>query len=534
MTLKSKFRIMMVVFAAGLLTVAGLWIHSQYSTLLSEKQEKTKNLVEVPYSIVQRFSQLETNGKLSRAEAQRQAIQAVQPLRYEGQNYFWINDEHPTMIMHPTSPKLDGTDLTSLKDPAGTHMFVEMVKAAQAPEGGYVHYLWPKPGYDKPVPKLSYVKKFGPWGWIVGTGIYIDDVDAAWRHSALIAGLSVLACLLPLMAVALVTFRSTETRLASMVERFRDVAEGEGDLTKRIPVTAGDEIAELARWFNVFLDRLQNMIKSVASATHQVGGATEDVSNTTEQISANSHETSTQANVVSSAAEKVSQNLHSVATGAEQMGASIKEIAKSATEAARVATAAVRVAEDTTATVARLGKSSAEIAEVLKVISSIAQETNLLALNATIEASRAGEAGKSFAVVASEVKDLAKDTAKATEDIRQKVEAIQGDTTAAIQAIASMTGVINQINDISNTIATAVEEQNATTNEIARSLGEAARGSTEITSNIAGVAEAAESTSHGVADTQKATQQMLDMSAQLRKLVEQFKVDGDNGHRHVN
>jgi methyl-accepting chemotaxis protein len=183
------------------------------------------------------------------------------------------------------------------------------------------------------------------------------------------------------------------------------------------------------------------------------------------------------------------------------------------------------VAESTTATVFKLGESSSEIGQVIKVITSIAQQTNLLALNATIEAARAGEAGKGFAVVANEVKELAKETARATEDISHKIEAIQADTKAAVDAIASISKVINQVNDISGTIATAVEEQNATTNEMSRNINEAAQGSGEITSNIVGVAQAAQGATHGATDTQKAAQQLVETSSRLRKLVGQFKIN---------
>ncbi len=527
MSLKAKFWVMIAVSTCGLLAVASFWIQSEHSGLLTQKLQQTKQLVEVPYSLIEQQYQLEAAGKISRAEAQRGAIAAIRPMRYEGNNYYWINDEHPTMILHPLKPELEGTDLTSFKDPAGKALFVDAVKAARASDGGYVYYLWPKPGKEQPVAKLSFVKRFAPWGWVIGTGIYIDDVDSAWRQSALTAAGFALVCLLPLVVVSMATSRSTFIRLSDMVERFKDVAEGEGDLTKRIPITTHDEIGELAKWFNVFLDKLQDMIKSISTASHQVGGASNDVSNTSQRISANSQETSAQANVVSSIAEQVSQNLQTVATGAEEMGASIKEIAKNATEAARVATSAVKVAEATTATVAKLGESSAEIGQVVKVITAIAQQTNLLALNATIEAARAGEAGKGFAVVANEVKELAKETAKATEDISRKIEAIQTDTKAAVEAIASISGVIDQVNDFSNTIATAVEEQNATTNEMSRNVSEAARGSGEITSNIAGVAQAAESTARGATDTQNAAQLLVQMSGQLRELVEQFRVGAD-------
>jgi methyl-accepting chemotaxis protein len=289
-------------------------------------------------------------------------------------------------------------------------------------------------------------------------------------------------------------------------------------------VASADEIGLAGLALNGMKNNLHAVIQSISTSAMQVASASEELNATSQQITANSEETSAQADVVNKSAQAVSQNLQTVATGAEEMGASIKEIAKNATEAAKVATSAVKVAETTTATVSKLGDSSTEIGQVIKVITSIAQQTNLLALNATIEAARAGEAGKGFAVVANEVKELAKETAKATEDISRKIEAIQTDTKAAVDAIGTISGVIHQINDISSTIATAVEEQNATTNEMSRNVSEAAQGSGEITSNIAGVAQAAESTSRGAGDTQKASQQLVDTSAELRRLVEQFKI----------
>jgi methyl-accepting chemotaxis protein len=445
-------------------------------------------------------------------------------MRYGGTNYFWINDDHPTMIVHPIKPQLDGTDLTSFKDPSGKALFVEAVKAAQNPAGGYVYYLWPKPGSEKPVAKLSFVKRFAPWGWVIGTGIYIDDVDVAWRNDALkAAGLS-LVCLIPLLAVSLATSRSIFLRLRDIVDRIKDVAEGKGDLTKRIDIASTDEIGELAKWFNVFIDRLDEMVTAIAQNVFLLESASEELNATSQKIAATSEETSAQVKLVSAAAQQVSQNLQIVATGAEQMGVSIQGIARNATEAAKIATSAVTVTETTNATVSKLGDSSTEIGEVIKVITSIAQQTNLLALNATIEAARAGEAGKGFAVVANEVKELAKGTAKATHDIGGKIAAIQTDTKAAVEAIASIRVVINQVNNISTTIATAVEQQNITTNEMSRNVSEAATTSNNINNSIAGVAEAAESATRGAASTRKASQQLVRTSTILRELIGQFKI----------
>ena len=298
-----------------------------------------------------------------------------------------------------------------------------------------------------------------------------------------------------------------------------------------LPVTSADEIGVTTAALNKMKNNLRALIEAIANSAVQVAGASEELSSTSQNITANSEETSAQARVVSQSVEHVSQNLQTVATGAEEMGSTIKEIAKNATEAAKVATGAVKVAESTNATVAKLGESSNEIGQVIKVITSIAQQTNLLALNATIEAARAGEAGKGFAVVANEVKELAKETAKATEDISRKIETIQTDTKAAVDAIAGISGVITRINDISNTIATAVEEQNATTNEMARNVSEAAHGGEEITNNISGVAQAAESTAEGANQTQRAAQQLVETSTELRRLVEQFKINTDGHER---
>ena len=307
-----------------------------------------------------------------------------------------------------------------------------------------------------------------------------------------------------------------------------------GDLTgEEVQIDSNDELGDLAIAMNKMQSSLTKMIVAVAENAQQVANASEEFSAVSQQITTNSEETSAQANVVSNATEQVNRNLQTVATGAEEMSSTIQEIAKNATESARVSGEAVKTAQTTNDTITKLGASSAEIGQVIKVITSIAQQTNLLALNATIEAARAGEAGKGFAVVANEVKELAKQTAKATEDISQKIAAIQSDTKGAVDAIATIGAIINQINDISSTIATAVEEQSATTNEMSRNVTEAAKGSTEITQNIAGVSQAAQGTSSSAQESMKAAHALAEMSTQLRGLVEQFRVSGDgaaNGH----
>jgi methyl-accepting chemotaxis protein len=295
-----------------------------------------------------------------------------------------------------------------------------------------------------------------------------------------------------------------------------------GDLTRTSGVDQNDEMGRMAAALDKAQGSLREVLSGVVASADAVAASSEELSASAAQISASSQETSAQAGAVSSAAEEVSRNVQTVAAGAEEMGASIREIAANAAGASEVAARAVIAAGTTTATVAKLGESSAEIGNVVKVITSIAAQTNLLALNATIEAARAGEAGKGFAVVANEVKELAQETAKATEDIARRVLAIQGDTTAAVAAIDEISSIVAQISDRQTTIASAVEEQTATTNEMSRSVQEAAGGTTEIATNITGVSTAADSTTQALSQTRVAVDELSRMAAGLRTTVGRF------------
>ncbi len=298
--------------------------------------------------------------------------------------------------------------------------------------------------------------------------------------------------------VAVCLSRRIAARLKRLTHMIQDIAEGEGDVTKRLEAAEGfsdDELGEVSRLFNLFMDKLQEILRGVAGHTSKLATASQQLLEASEQITINSSEAATQAGSVSQDTQQVTRNLQSLSTGAGEMKLTIQSIAANANKAATLASSAVNATQVANSTVAKLGQSGAEIGVVIKVITAIAQQTNLLALNATIEAARAGEAGKGFAVVANEVKELAKQTATATEDISRKIAAIQTDTRSAVTAIGTVSGVIDEINDISSTIAAAVEQQSATTEEMTRNTTEAASVAGNIAVSIGGAAQAAAGTS---------------------------------------
>ncbi|MFI5089321.1 MAG: methyl-accepting chemotaxis protein [Terriglobales bacterium] len=540
MNLRGKFRVIVGIAAVGLLGLTGFWLNSQRSDLLSERVAKTKNLVEVPYSLIAEQHRLEAEGKISREEAQRRALEAIRPMRYEGTNYFFVNDMHQVMLAHP-KPGWTNKDLTDLKDPTGKAIIVEFVNVVRTSHEGFVFYEWPKPGSDKPVKKLTFVKGFEPWGWVVGTGLYIEDIDAAWRKDGKLAAFLALSCLVVLLIVSMRVYRSIFVRFQKMIECIKDVAEGERDLTKRIAITCNDEVAELAAWVNRFIDKVQEILSQVSSNSQGLAAASEEISASSRDQARGAELQQDQTNQVATAMQEMATTVHEVSDHSSKGAAASQKAAETAREGGKIVDetlsrmrAIAHSVGETAKKVHELGKRSDEIGRITGVIEDIADQTNLLALNAAIEAARAGEQGRGFAVVADEVRKLAERTGNATKEIAEMIRTIQSETKTAVAAMnagskevelgvestsragSSLHDIIRtseQVGDMVTQIATAATQQSATTEHI--------------NSNIEEIARIASSTVTGAQQTAAALHDLAQVALNLQQLVGQFRLSAD-------
>ncbi|MBN8967624.1 MAG: cache domain-containing protein [Rhizobiales bacterium] len=551
LSIGSKIYAIIFVAVLGSVMATGLTFNDARNGLESQKQIELKHLAEIAYGIIEEEHAAAAKNTISTEEAQKRAATRVGALRYGQGDYFWINDMHPRMIMHPMRPELNGKDLTENKDPTGKQLFMEMIDVVKRDGAGFVPYEWPKPGMDKPQPKLSHVVGFKPWGWIVGTGVYVDDLQAQiWnmiRHALTITGVITLIS----GALAIFIARRTSAALKASTNAMRQLADG--DFSIVLPgLDRKDEIGEIAGAVEAFkvkmtekvkheatakaeadraveLERKQAMMQLADSFEQAVGDIVETVSLASSELEASAgtltgtaETTQRLSATVAEASEQASASVQSVASAANEMTSSVNEIGRQVQEAARIAGAAVSQADTTNDRVNKLSQAAGRIGDVVELINTIAGQTNLLALNATIEAARAGDAGRGFAVVASEVKALAQQTAQATGEIIHQVTDIQAATEESVTAIKEISGTISRISEISSAIASAVEEQSAATQEISRNIMQSAEGTHQVATNIVSVKDGASETGAASSQVLASAQMLSNDSARLKAEVDRF------------
>ncbi len=491
------------------------------SNLLEDRKDMIKQLVQVATTIVDGWYQKEKSGQLSHEDAQKGARDELWRLRYADNNYLFIQ-RYDGLSMLQLDRSLEGKNRIDSTDPYGVPTVRRLVEAAQR-GGGYVYYHATRTGgvtsdAKNTAPKLSYAFGYDPWQWSIGTGIYIDDVDAAYNRIALLYGALGLAILMLAITLAYLIARSISKPLSLITEQTSKLAEGDlavavsfleeahevGRLARALDVfktnrRKADEMTAMQRseqatklrrqeavemLINDFHDRTTRVIEAVMHAAERVQSLSGDLTDMATQ-------SRSRIAAVNQASNDTTGNVQSIAGAAEELSTAVGEVSRQASESTAVAERAVNEADETNTTMRSLAASANRIGEVVKLINDIASQTNLLALNATIEAARAGDAGRGFAVVASEVKALANQTTKATEDIQSQIGGIQDETSRAVAAISSIGTTVNDMRTMATEIAAAMQQQGTTTQDIARHIAEAADGTRHVTNNIGGVAEAA-------------------------------------------
>jgi methyl-accepting chemotaxis protein len=518
--------------------LCGLMLFQIHRDLYIEKTERTHQLVESASGVLAYFHGLETSGELNREQAQAKAKEAIRGLRYSQVEYFWINDLRSVMVMHPVKRELEGQDLSGVKDPDGYFVFNEAVAIAKTSGSGPMRYRWSKTSASESVGKVSYVKFFEPWGWVLGTGVYVDDIreefdSKVWQAVTLSSGIFVILALL-----ILTISRSIVRPLTNTVNAMANIASGEGDLTRTLSADGNDEVTQLAIHFNAFTKKMQHLIRQLLQAASDLAKASTDLGAIAGQVQAHSHEQSQQMDLVATAIDEVTYAVQDVAKNAEHASGEVLEAEDKANHGQRSIDNSLQQVDQLSNTIAHavevirtLSVESNKIGNVLEVIRSIAEQTNLLALNAAIEAARAGEQGRGFSVVADEVRLLAQRTQKSTAEIQEMIQRLQSQSDAAVKVIGDSAHAsdltmaqANKAGESLNSISHALRTLTQLNASIASATLQQSHVVEDVNKNVTHVAQLSQSTALAAQRSSQASAQLGHLSDQISNLLRQFKV----------
>jgi methyl-accepting chemotaxis protein len=525
-------------FAVGMIALVAVLSWLNAGAIVQSHRDQIRGVVETAYGVVERQYKDAQEGRVSEAEAKERAKATLRMIRYNKTDYIFVHDDTATQVVLGARPELEGSDVSKNVDRNGLYFSLEMINRGKELGAGYIDYLFPKPGAAQQdvSPKTAYFRRFAPWGWTIGTGVYVDDISVRVRDAVITAG-GIGACFILIIGgIAATVTRGLTGRLRALSATMTALAEGHTDVT--LPQTGGaDEIDTMARSVLVFRDnaiersrlaaasgeqqraratrqeQVEALVRSFDSKVKAVLGTIRDHIGQLTDAAANLSMVASSASSRASIAENISQstslNVQTVAGAAEELAVSVRDIGSLVGRATDVITKASALTRDTDASVAGLAANAEKIGDVVNLIQAIAGQTNLLALNATIEAARAGESGRGFSVVAAEVKMLANQTAKATGDIRAQIQAMQASTNGAVDAIAAIVTIMSDVHNFTDSIAAAVNEQDAATGQISRNIQETASGASELNAEFANVSQAIGETSRTARRVGEATAVLL-------------------------
>ena len=539
MSLRTRLNGLTVITVIGLCLLVAIILIGEKNQLLADRKDKIRSLVEVAHATASFYEKQATEGTLSVDEAKKQAIDAIRGMRYDKTEYFWINDFNAVIVMHPIKPELDGKDLSQFKDKNGKVIFVEFSKVAKEQGGGFVDYVWPKPGHEEAVPKISYVKGLKSWEWVIGSGVYIDDINALFVQNAikLLAWVAVIggfiAVSLALVSRQLIKLLGGDPQVARQITQ-RIV---HGDLSSEINC-APEDTSSLLAGMKEMQETLRHIVEEIVSDAEQLSSASRGMLEAFKEVSMRTRQQGESASSMAAAVEEMTVSIDQVAENAReahQISMRASDLSMTGTqiiESAASEMLKISVAVKSSSTIIEeLGRQSEQISSIVNTIKEIADQTNLLALNAAIEAARAGEQGRGFAVVADEVRKLAERTSLSTSEIASMVGKIQNGTRSAVDSMQS--GVVQaskgvdlatqagksindirsgsmRVTDVVNSISDAIREQGTTSSEIAK--------------NIENVAQMSEESANAVQNTAQAAHKLQQLSTALHNSVSRFKL----------